>query len=305
MNRTTSMMTRLAIIVLLFTVAEVVGNCAGVANLYGVSVKLKGGREVSGFLAWNSDRVTITELLSKLNEFASTGKELPIDISGQNPIVLYRGFKKIKYPFETKVVKKEDSLEIKLQEVSAIKEKKELNSEIGEAGTEVPVMPEKDIQELNREPIYVYSKGFYGSWREYFVAVSSSARIVDAVWYETRYAKSIVFFGEFIGMYDFSSARIECVKQSKSDLEICNAAKHELEQLKIDGQEISKYRTERDRVERLMSGTTAYPSVFKTPEYLKTENEWRSISSKYDEKYQSQLKQWENTGFVHVRLKER
>lgn len=305
MNRTMSIVVRLASIILLFAVSEVVGNCAGVANLYGVSIKLKGGREVSGFLAWNSDRVTITELLSKLNEFASTGKELPIDISGQNPIVLYRGFKKIKYPFETKVVKKEDSLEIKFQDVAAIKEKIELNSEIGEAGTEVPVMPEKDIQELNKEPIYIYSKGFYGSWREYFVAVSSSARIVDALWYETRYAKSIVFFGEFIGVYDFSSARIECVKQSKSDLEICNAAKHELDQLKIDGQEVAKYRKERDRVERLMSGTTAYQSVFNTPEYKKAENECQSISSKYDEKYQSQLKQWKKAGFVHVRLRER
>lgn len=291
-------------LIILPVVLEVAGNCAVTAKLYGVSVKLKNDREVSGFLAWNSGRVTFNEFLLRLNEFAVGGGNLPVDIVDQEPVALYRRFARIKYPIRARVVKKEDSFEIKFRDVAKIKERKELDLQIGGAGSEVPVIPEKDMPELNKEPIYIYSKGFYGHWREYFLAVSSSARVIDAVKYEAHYAKSIIFFGELIGNYDFSSVRVDCVGKSKAALGACNNAKKELEELKIGGQEVSQCKLKRENVRRLMQNTTAYPSVYSAPEYKEVEGECLELYSKYDKKYEPQLKYWGKAGFVHVRLPE-
>lgn len=284
--------------VLLFTCTDSRAGCRMCSESYGVDIELKSGKKMSGYIAWYPEIAPLSFYIEKLNLLASTNTPLPYNVAIFKNLDFYKAFSKITYPAKMYVPTKEDTLEIPIQQVAQIKENTKFALKINTTHMK-PVLA-RYIPELNKTPIYIVSNDFYAAWRQYFIAVSSSARPSYVIDYASNYIKSLVYLGELLGMYHFETSRFDCISDKKEDIEVCNAAKLEWMQLETDSREVKECYKKQEGVLELIRKTTDYSSAMMSPEYRKAEMDCFQIEDKFTTKYEPQL--GNAAGFIEVVL---
>lgn len=278
--------------------AEAYAECRSCSESYGVDIRLKTGEKMSGYIAWYPDVAPISVLVGKLNLFAVNNVPLPYEIEIHKKLTFYKAFNKITFPVKTYLPTKEDTAEIPFTQLAQISSNPKLNLRIVTTGMR-PVLF-KDFASLNKTPIYIISMDFNGAWKEYSLAISSSARPIDVINQKGKYYKSIVFFGELLGSHDFKTSSLECVSRKPEDLKVCADAKREWAQLEVESREIKDICKKTHDVYAALS-KTANPSVVEnSAEYKKARKECSDIGLKYMNKYERQFKYGGNSGFVQL-----
>lgn len=283
-----------------FIVTGAYAECRSCSESYGVDIRLKTGEKMSGYIAWYPEIAPISVLVEKLNLFANENRPLPSEIGIHKSLTFYTAFNRVAYPVKTYLPKKEDVLEIPFERVAQLKENPKYSLRINTTGMR-PV-PSEDIVKLEITPIYVISTVLNGAWREYSLAISSSARPIDIINHEGKYIKSIVFFGELLGRHDFQTSTFDCVSSKPENLRVCADAKREWKQLELESGEIKNICGKKDEVYERFRKSADPSGVWKSDEYKKAEMDCFQVEEKFLKKYQSQFKYWGNAGFVQIAM---
>ena len=265
---------------------------------YGVDITLKNQEKLCGYMDWYPEVAHVSVFLEKLNVLAKDGTPIPSNVYWWHSFVLHKKFEKILYPFNTYVATREDTREIELQDIAEINIDPKLDLKINT--TYMKPVPAKDIHALSRTPIYILSERTNKFWGDYYLVFSSDTIPEDLIDYRARFAKSIVFFGELIGMYKFENSRLECVSQKKDALAICNAAKQDWVRLEKESDVYKDCIKRREDAFDLVSKTTDYQSAFKADEYRKAEADCFSIEKKLTKEYYAKRRGTGDNGIVHI-----